>query len=256
MMLIVLLALTQTPTTTSVSAHGHGRFFQGLSVGNSIELEAQVQPAGFVKGARPTGTVTFTVFDVNNVAVFGPTVVNLNGWHWRREAKTFWTPTTAGIYTVQADFTSANPGQFSDSTSTITITVIPANTRTHITPHFSFVLASNGVANFTVNLSTGWGCSWNGQATPVSGATIDITSSGGTVVTTPVITDGSGNATFQVTGLTTVGTYFVTATYAGDADHNASSDTATVKVVNSLPPHGGFWGHSHNWNYGYFWWHH
>jgi hypothetical protein len=263
MMLLVLLALTQTPTTpttTTVSAHGHGHGFHGFFVGDTIEFEAHVSSSTGGRGfPRPTGTVTFDITDSNLVTTtLGP--VSLTG-HWRSEAEAFISTLTAGTYLVVATYSGdANFASSSNSATPFSITISPAATHTHLSPHWTYVV-QNGTVTFTVHVSTGWGFSWRGQTTPVVGALVNWSAPGGTPTSgTTLPTDANGNATFTVT-FPTLGTTPVTATYAGDANHGASSSTANVNVVTTLPPWSSPWSSptsfwsSRN-SQPSFWWHH
>jgi len=187
------LAVSPAVTTTSISSASSVSFGQVASVAVTVS-----SPTG-----TPTGSVTLTVGSgtpVTQALVSGTASFSLSGL-------------SAGTYSLTASY--AAQGNFVASSATSTLVVSPASTTTSITsaPSISF----GQIASVAVTVSSSAG-------TPSGAVTLTVGS--GTPVTQQLV---SGVATFSLPGLS-VGTYSLTASYAGPGNYAASSGSGTLVV--------------------------
>ncbi len=176
-------------------------------VGEAVTIHFNVAPKSPAAGT-PTGNVTVTDGTANCSSAIDSSGNGSCGMTWM----------TAGARSLNASY--AGDGTYNPSTTAAatSITVAKANTVASITSQSASTTRAN--ESFTVSVSVA-------TASPGSGIpTGSVTVSDGTDSCSGAL-DSGGNGSCAIT-LTTVGSRSVTATYAGDANYNASPASASV----------------------------
>ncbi|MEU9482648.1 Ig-like domain repeat protein [Streptomyces decoyicus] len=212
--------VTQATTTTTVTTTPNPSV-----PGQPVTLTATISPLPPGDGT-PTGTVTFTFDDGTTPATATLTAGTATLTHT-------WTHTSAGPYTVTADYSGDT--DFTPSTGTTTQTVIPNTTTTTVSG-----LPEPSVTGQQVTFLARVVPDAPGDGSPMGTMTYDF--GDGTAPVVAPVAEGVATAVHFYTR-TTGSPYTVTAAYSGDDDSLASviSETHTVQpalsttVISSSP---------------------
>ena len=203
----VLVTLDEPNTTVAMATPASGAY------GTPVTLSATVTATS--NSNTPTGTVIFAV----GSTTLGTATLSGSGTSASGSVQTTFIPT--GSNTITASYSGdANYG-FSNGATAATIS--KASTTTSLMLSTSAVYAGSSVT-FTANVpQPGGGAAPSGSVTFMNGST--ALGSG---------TLSSGVATFSTSGLTTAGTYNITASYAGDTNYTGSVSSSSPLNVQSF----------------------
>ena len=200
---------------------------------STVALNGSFSDSATLSGASsPTGSVTFTVYTnsgCTTLAGFSSTNA-LSGNS--ATSSTFGPLTTSGKYYVAASYPGDGNNNPASSPCTAEVVTVGMASPTLTTNLSSSTVALNGSFSDTATL--------NGAVSPTGSVTFTVyTDSGCTTLAGFSSTNAlSGNsATSSTFGpLTTAGTYYVAASYPGDANNNPASSPCTAEqVVVSIP---------------------
>ena len=178
-------------------------------------------------GFNPTGTVTFTLFNPSNVAVYTDVVtVNGNGTYTTAAGNNpgGYLPTVTGTYLWTATYSGdANNQGASDNGQNENETVSPASPAINTVAGGTIVIGSGSKLTDSALLSGGFN--------PTGTMTFTLFNPSNVAVYTDVVTV-NGNGTYTTAAgnnpggylPTVTGTYLWTATYSGDANNQGASD--------------------------------
>jgi len=207
-------------------------------IGSGATLNDSATLAG---GVNPTGTITFTLFDPTNTAVYTDVVtVSGNGTYTTATGSNpgGFLPTSTGVYHWVAAYSGdANNNPISSNASDEPETVSPASPSINTTPGGTVVIGSGARLTDSATLSGGFN--------PTGTITFALFDPSNAAVYTDVVTV-SGNGTYTTaTGNnpggflpTSTGTYQWQASYSGDSNNNGATSSvgAEPEVVAPASP--------------------
>lgn len=169
-----------------------------VTIGSPVTVTATLlDPSG---SPQPNVTVNFSVLTGPNAGTTGSGVTDANG-----KATLMYTGTVAGTDTVQASITTATGGTI--SSNTVTVQWIPADTTS--------VTVNNGSGDFHDATTVSATLTDTTKSAPISGEPLTFMLNG--TETCSGVTNATGTASCALTPGEAMGTYALTASFAGDA---------------------------------------
>jgi sugar lactone lactonase YvrE len=201
--------LVSTSVTLALTSPASGN----LQYGEAGTITATVAPAGSYSGsATPTGNIIFSIDGTPQPQVgltSGSATLTIN--------------LAVGNHTIVAEY--SGDSTFAPSNNTLGVTVSPAATTTTLTASPTTVIQLQNVA-FTATVTSATSGTPTGAVNFYSGSTLLGSANLGS----------NGQAVFNDSSLA-VGSYSVTATYAGNGNYSTSTSSPAVAVtVNPIPP--------------------
>jgi hypothetical protein len=127
----------------------------------------------------------------------------------------------AGTDTLKVTFTPTDTAHYKTGTATVSLVVNQASTNTTITSSDQTLTLNHGSATGTVDIAVS-------SYRPTGKVTLTTTPTGPTCEATLAPATGEGDCKLK---FTTTGTWTVTATYPGDANHTGSTSTQTSTIT-------------------------